>query len=122
MRDFIVKCYREAVALAQVPDELKRSLNTQERVPKMIDNLTVELLKVPKISADTIRNCVYDLTNILLNAIEKKAREDYLSDAAKSAILDQAAKADRFEQLADEINRGDHDNPAHIDAEELAEL
>jgi hypothetical protein len=119
MREYIIKCYREAVALAAVPEELKRSLNVNERIPQFIDNLSVELSKVPKISPETIQTCVYDMTNLLLNSIEKKAREDYLSDAAKSAMRDAASEASKLDRLADRINQGTEENPAVIDMDEV---
>ena len=122
LRDIIIRHYREAVALSTVPDELKRSLKTNERIPSFIDNLHRELAAVPNLSAESIQTTVYDLTMLTLDMIEKQARENYLTEAAKSAMRDAERKQTLKDTLADRINAAPDDAPAEITEDELGEL
>lgn len=102
--------YQQAVALHPTAhSDLKKALKTHERVPKFIDNLFFEIMKVQdqrvisgkKQYADKhIQDLVYDMTNLFITGLEhqykerekselaktaEKAKQDYQSDLDKSA-------------------------------------
>lgn len=119
LRQTIISCYQNAVALSDVPQELKQSLKTKERVPAFIDNLTRELALVPKLDMDRIQTVVYDMTFIFLDAVKRKADENYISENAKRAMTDKADSDAKMNELADRINSAPENAPAEIDIEEL---
>jgi hypothetical protein len=122
MRELVHDFTMEAIAMAPVPEELRRVAKTHPRITSFVDKMTVELQKVPKIDREGIRSAVYDMTNFMLRCIDVKANEMMMSDAAKEAIQTAAAKAKRMDELANQINRATPEQPAVIDAEEIEDL
>lgn len=118
MRQFIIQCYEEALALSQAPEELKDAIRRRgghgERVPAFLDNLNKELNTVQNITKEQIRDSVYSLTDLFINTVKRKADEDMMSDAAKSAIVEKSGKKD---ELADRLNSGQA-----VDLEEVLDM
>ena len=108
MRSLILQAYREAVALAPCPEELKRSLATHERTPKFLDNLERELAVLPARFRDpmTIRSAVYDLTNLFIRNVDRQAQERYMTDVTRAAAIAARDAATKRDELADRINAG----------------
>lgn len=102
MRNLIIKSYQQSVALAPVPEELKRALKTHERVPGFLSSLERNLISVPRQlrTAQNIEATVHDMTMIFLNGLVQKAEEARMSDAVKQGMLDKAAKAKRYDELS----------------------
>ena len=81
--------YRLAVAQAAVPEELKRSLKTNERVPSFIANLEAEFKKLPPqilSNQRKLQDTVRSLTNLFLHLVEKKATQNIQSDLETARI------------------------------------
>ena len=119
MRKLIDDTYQETVALSSCPQELKVSLKFKERVPTLISNLEIELKKLP-VKYQTkgkIQETVISFTNIFLNAMERKAKEDLLTHAAKAEIKNQADLKQKADSLVDDMSKG-----KEIDAERIEEL
>ena len=98
----IRETYKVSVRRANIPQELKEALRTNERVPLFLRNIQNEVKRLPNKyqTADTVTNLVKELTSLFLNGIVKKVNEQMLSDAEKtrmitadnkSKILDRAA-------------------------------
>jgi len=109
MRSLIIEAYREAVALAPCPEELKKSLATHERTPQFLDNLERELSALPPRFLDpiTIRTTVYDLTNLFIRNVDKQAQERYMTDVTRSAAIAARDAAIKRDELADRLNAGE---------------
>lgn len=119
MREYVIKCYQEAVTMLPYPQELKDSLLIQERVPAFIDNLHREFAKVPKVSRETIQSAVYDMTDLLMRSVKTKFDEDQMSMSARSAIIAANEQATKIDRLANRINEAPDHSPALINMEEL---
>jgi len=119
MREYVIKCYQEAVTMLPYPQELKDSLLIEERVPAFIDNLYLEFVKVPKVSRETIQSAVYDMTDLLMRSVKTKFDEDQMSMSARSAIIAANEQATKIDRLANRINEAPDHSPASIDMEEL---
>jgi hypothetical protein len=109
LRRLVVADYQQCVSLASVPDELKRSLKTNERVPVFIDNLVVQISRAKGVSRETIRTAVYDLTTTFLQLTHRKAEEMRMSDLARSTIEAKAREADAIEEATVEQASGSSD-------------
>jgi hypothetical protein len=98
LRDQIISDYRERVALnPDIPSELRRSLNTHERVPVFVDNLLNEIRKFPKnIKLDRmkLKSLVYSMTDVFILAVKTVAENRYKTDIEKEMI--RQACADKF--------------------------
>lgn len=92
LKTIVRQDYQEAVRLLPgIPDELRKGLKTNERVPLFIDNLTKEIASLPahiRPQRLKIKQIVYDLTNTFILNVKRQADEKHLSDIAKTAILE----------------------------------
>ena len=109
LRELIRSSYQERIALAPIPEELRRSLRSHERIPKFFDNLERELAVLPPAlrSVERIKDAVYSLTDIFTANLKRIADERQMSDLAKQAERDAAAARVRRDELADRLNRGE---------------
>lgn len=105
--DLVKKTYVEAIALKQIPDDLRTALRSHERMPLMFVNLAKELekaqntlLRKGKKKADdkTIKTIIYDMIDIFIAGIEEEARKRYQSDLDKHA---EEAKAQAVKDIKD---------------------
>ncbi len=81
LRQLVIKYYQQAVKNNnKVSKELKRALKTNQRVPRLIDMITVDLSKVKDLKKDDIRMVVTDATNTLLYLLEAKAKQTAWQD------------------------------------------
>jgi hypothetical protein len=95
-KKLVREAYNEAVKLHPTANqELKHSLNSNERVPKFIDDIANEIAKVQdvmiakgadKIKDETIKGLVYDMTNMFIQSVEKRAEFMHMSEAQKMLI------------------------------------
>lgn len=102
LRKKIVTHYQERVKTAEIPNELRRALKTEERIPLFVDNLTRELSKVRNLREDQLRDSVYSMTDVFIAAVKAKAEQRNLSElevarinfayAAKRAMVMQAER------------------------------
>lgn len=89
-----------------VPEDLRRSLKTHERVPAFVDRLAMELKQVEdqgiKLDRLKIKMVVYDLTAVFVSLLKHRANEMEMSDIAKTharrVIQDQEEILDRFDK------------------------
>ena len=107
-RELIRKFYREAVALKNCDLALKNALNTSERIPAFIDNLSIEFQKVQMkrikpIEEKHIREIVYDFTDLFIAGLETEAKLRYESDAQKAVRLAEQAKKENPDQALKEM-------------------
>lgn len=107
MKKLIYDSYCEAVALSKAPNELKRALKTHERTPVFINNLEKELKKVdPRIlNTITIKNTVYDLTNLYIHNVMRLANEKQMSALDKFQMQQKQSKLKKFKDDADKMMR-----------------
>jgi len=119
IRHLISKVYQETVAFADVPEELKQSLKSNERVPAMIHNLETEFGKMPLRlqTRENIEETVRDMTGIFLSNLERLASERHLSDCAKAAMLATQDKQTKQDKIVKDIEDG-----KEIDAERIVEI
>ncbi len=101
LRALVYQSYQTTVALAQIPDELKRALKTHERVPRFVNNLVKELEAVPDLKKTTIIDTVTSLTNVFLSNIQRKAEVDQMSALKKLELQKQAERAEEFKKAAE---------------------
>ena len=95
-RTFVRNAYHEAILLhPTASSELKRSLKSNDRVPKFVDDVAIEVENVQKafdlkglekLDDHAIKGLVYDLTNLFIQGVEKRAEEMHMSDAQKMLI------------------------------------
>ncbi len=98
--------YLEAVALSKYPEELKRSLKTNDRVPHFLIKLEQEIVSINKklqggIKPSQVKDIVYMLTETFLWAVHKTANERMLSDAEKTRITKENDKIEKFKEAAE---------------------
>jgi imidazolonepropionase-like amidohydrolase len=104
LRTLITQTYQSTVAIAEVPSELKESLKTHERVPAFLTNLYQELKATPQATAEEVRSITEALTYTFLSAVDQKAKENMMSDAEKSRILQEQQDAQIIRNAADTGN------------------
>lgn len=106
--------YQEAVRLLPgIPEELRASLKTNERVPIFLDNLTNEISKLPahiRPQRLKIKQIVYEITNTFVLNVKRAADEKHLSDIAKNAkIAENQARLD-LEATASGHSQGEYED------------
>ena len=86
LRRLIEDAYRERLALAPIPGELKQALRMHERVPLFFRNLERELSVLPPKFAtpDHVRTVVYDMTDLFIKLVDRHAHEKQKSDLARA--------------------------------------
>lgn len=92
-KKFVRETYDEAIRLhPTINSELKIALKSNERVPAFIDYLADEIeiaqdamiaKGAEKIKDETLKGLVYDLTNLFIQGLEKRANERMESDAMR---------------------------------------
>lgn len=99
--ELVKKTYQEAIALKQMPSDLRTALKSHERMPLMFKNLALELdklqtsriLKKKKPFAEKIiKDVIYDMVDIFISGVELEAKSRYESDMAKLAAQAEAQK------------------------------
>ena len=104
LRDLCVQYYRETVARAEIPNELKRALKSHERVPRFIDNLVRELKGVSfPLSPQTIKMTVRDLTHMFIAAVKVTSEQRLMSDMEKLVLKKRDDEKREFEAAADAL-------------------
>ena len=107
--DLVKKTYQEAIALKQIPSDLKVALKSHERIPLMFKNLAAELDKVQAsrlikkkkpISEKILKDVIYDMVDIFIAGVEMEAKKRYESDLAKAASEAEAQKAKDLDATA----------------------
>lgn len=99
--------FQEYVALADINADLKRALKSHERVPAFVDNLAKELYHLPfDVSRETIKKLVYDMSDLFIKLLVRKADEGLMSDIAKTQIQKEADTIKKMDQLADDLISG----------------
>jgi len=99
--------FLEYIAMRDMDSELKRALKAHERVPVFIDNLAREFYKCPiKISRETIKSAVYDMTEVFIGALILKANEALLSDVARGQIKAQQQQDKELKEVLSAIIDG----------------
>ena len=96
IKQLVYNDYKEAIALSQMPDALKKSLKVHERAPKFLDNIANEVEKVARsqprlLNRETIKQLVYDLTGFFLANIKNQydqAQKSEVTRLAEIAISD----------------------------------
>ena len=110
VRALCVQYFKEYLDEIETDKELVRSLKHHERVPMFIDNLARSLYHLPvRVSKQTIRTCVFDLTRIFTNCLKIRAKEMYMSDLEKSLIKKKEEEKMMADQLADAIFSGQNE-------------
>ena len=85
--------YREYLALSVHNQDLKDALKYQERTPLFYQNLARELSKVKGLKRETIRTCVYDMTEWFIKNVERLKQEAHMTAAHRAMLLqDQSIK------------------------------
>jgi len=102
LRQLCVKVYQETVTFALIDSELKRSLKVHERVPSFIDSLVKEL-RFSKAKKENIVAAVISMTNIFISSIETKARENYMSDLAKTTLRQEVERLKAVHSEAEKL-------------------
>ncbi len=107
------RTYKEYIEqMLDVPPDLRRSLRAHERVPLLIDNLARELTVIQKqpfrlkgkpITKQEIIGIVQDFTRSFVQNVHRQAEERMMSDAAKQAIEENAAKVQEERALAEAL-------------------
>ena len=108
LRAKVKQWYKEAVALSQCDDALKTKLKGENaRVNFLIDNILGEFKKgdallAPRglfVKESTMRTTVYDMTNVLITALELEAKRMYETDLDKAARAAEKSKAEEVENF-----------------------
>lgn len=116
-REQVRKSYNEAVSLHPTADaDLKQALRSNERVPRFIDNLSLELGKLAEIRAKRnkqpidevhIKEIVYEMTDTFIKGLIGNATRLRESDLARIAREDQEAKQREIELASQGQMTGD---------------
>lgn len=106
LKAFILRCYDERIALAEMPSEMRESLKASNRVPAFLQNLQLRVEKLPirYQKQETIRDATYSLTDWFIEAFKKHANERMLSEVEKRALL---AKQERTQIIETAIDTGE---------------
>lgn len=115
--DLVKKTYQEAIALKQIPSDLRIALKFHERMPLMFKNLALELdklqtgriLKKKKpFTEKIIKDVIYDMVDIFISGVELEAKSRYESDLAKAAAAAEAQKAKDIDATASGTVSGEY--------------
>ena len=103
LRRLIEDAYRERLALAPIPGELKQALRMHERVPLFFRNLERELSVLPPKFAtpEHVRTVVYDMTDLFIKLVDRHAHERQKSDLAKAYDAAQVAKRNELASITE---------------------
>lgn len=110
-RDICRAAYQSYIATAEMPEDLRRSLKTHERVPAFIDNLAMHVERIeksPKLKARTrlniekITSLAIDFTKVFVANVIRQADERRMSDAEKQRILKAQSDAKELDKLVEE--------------------
>jgi hypothetical protein len=104
LRTLIIETYQATVRTALVPQELKDSLKTYERVPAFLSNLYNELARTPTAMKDDVIGITESMTLTFLNLVDQKAKEAMMSDAEKNRILTEQQDAETIRNAAESGN------------------
>jgi len=99
----ILSTYQTTVALSTMPDELKASLKTNERVPRFIAKLKQEIESLPPnlVTELTIVNLTTDLTHLFLHNVKTAADQMAMSDVEKRRLEHEHERAAILNKAAD---------------------
>lgn len=89
LRAMLIKHYQQYVTNEpNIPLELKKALNTNERVPAFIDNLAKEFSApyFKQVSNNQIKEHATQMISLFINLVREKATQAMMSDIAKSKI------------------------------------
>lgn len=103
----IYQDYLEAVALSpNATPQLKAALKTNERVPAFLENLQAEVHKNQHLlDRQSIKQLVYDLTNVFILVVEGAYRQREMSDLALMAEKAKQEKKDDLTRMATELDK-----------------
>lgn len=106
LKAFILSCYDERIALAEMPDGMRAALKGSNRVPVFLKNLQqrVEALPPHLQKKETIRDAAYSLTDWFIEAFKKHANERQMSEVAKQAMLRKEERKQIIETAIDTGN------------------
>lgn len=111
VRELCRRVYRETVEAAEINTELKRSLRTHERVPVFIDNLARQFAVLSwRIKRESIEMAARDLTRWFIANVDRKAKENLMSDMEKLTIKAKHDAQEEFRRQAEvlETKGADH--------------
>lgn len=111
LREAVIADFREFIRISpKVPDGLRGSLRMNERIPKFLDNLVGEISNVEQkgiiLDRTKIKEIVYNMTELFVLLMKKKAEEMHMSDLAKAA-LKQELEGDEIAQKLDAEGNAD---------------
>ena len=116
--NFVKKTYQEAISLnSSISSDLRHALRAHERMPLMFNNLAKELQNVQDlrlrqnkklIDEKTLKNVVYDFTNIFIAGVEAEAKSRYESDIQRLAAEAEAQKKADLDATASGKTSGDY--------------
>lgn len=91
--------YKECVKLATINSDMRESLlRDNGRVPKFINNLTEQLVKVKRLTRQTIKLVTYDMTEVYMKSLERFANERRMSDLDAAVKQAEINKQIEFEK------------------------
>lgn len=84
--------YQEAIALKQMPSDLRIALKSQERMPLFLENLAkeLEIIQADRLKKNqklyqekTIKDTIYDFVDMFIHTVEAEAQNRMKSDMQK---------------------------------------
>ena len=116
--NLVRKTYQEAIALKQMPSDLRSALKSQERMPKFLENLAKELETVQAgrikkgktpYQEKTIKDTIYDFVDMFIITVETEANNRMKTDLQK--MIDKQKEDERkdLEKTASGQVSGDYE-------------
>lgn len=110
--------YQEAIALKQMPSDLRLALKSQERMPLFLENLAkeLEIIQADRLKKNkklyqekTIKDTIYDFVDIFISTVESEAQNRMKSDVQK--MIDKQKEDERkdLEKTASGQVSGDYE-------------
>jgi len=110
--------YQEAIALKQMPSDLRIALKSQERMPLFLENLAkeLEIIQADRLKKNqklyqekTIKDTIYDFVDMFIHTVEAEAQNRMKSDMQK--MIDKQKEDERkdLEKTASGQVSGDYE-------------
>ena len=110
--------YQEAIALKQMPSDLRLALKSQERMPLFLENLAkeLEIIQADRLKKNkklyqekTIKDTIYDFVDIFISTVETEAQNRIKTDMQK--MIDKQKEDERkdLEKTANGQVSGDYE-------------
>jgi len=109
IRRLVRKIYQEVIEKdPRVPANLRSMLKSHERIPRFIDNVSMQIEKFrPNTKRETVERIVREMTLLFVSTAKQKAEENAMSPINKTLLRMKQDAQRRLDAAAEAVNAGE---------------